>query len=495
MNVSCGVRDELRRRARFTTHCVVLGGILLGSAPIAQATPAFVGSAATSEAVRDDAGHLTRVSGTLRPTDPAAPTQAAGGVAGSFEMLAAPGADLRSAPGSLRIDTSTGSLSALGRSATAPPPAGFGLSLPPYASLPAPDRAVTQSLFTMICASSTGFSTLDPSVCSQNIFSTPSLPLPDPISLMLAPPVSVMAHAAYAGVFGPAVEAAVSPVVLHRNVTADGAVGLAGYDGLAGYLTDEQEALLGCGPLRGTSSSGCGTQTIDLVRADASALLRSFPASGQFGATDEVPPGMRGPWLSDGLTLDSQYDPRIDGCVRDGFDGVAPSGTCSGVRLMNPRTAATFESEVAAVSWNLLQLLVALSLPVAGGLPGLDELDSADLHRLNGCSFLNPGECREVSKLLALAVTPLSDDERASTRWVWELGTEWEVTEATGDLASFAGRTLYGYGPWSDETGGIGLAFVLVPEPASLLLVGLGAGALAWARRRQHGSVRSSAAR
>ena len=40
------------------------------------------------------------------------------------------------------------------------------------------------------------------------------------------------------------------------------------------FLTDEQEALLGCGPFYGTN---CDIEGVDLMNTEASALMQSFP--------------------------------------------------------------------------------------------------------------------------------------------------------------------------------------------------------------------------
>jgi len=82
------------------------------------------------------------------------------------------------------------------------------------------------------------------------------------------------------------------------------------------YLSDEQEALLGCGPL---FRSDCDLDGIDLFNAEASVLLQSFPgferkpvATRFQGGKLFILPGARGPG-------DPGYDPRVDGTPPRGF--------------------------------------------------------------------------------------------------------------------------------------------------------------------------------
>lgn len=478
----------MSRGARRAAAALLWSCAAVALPEIARATPVWAGIAPATSVVRDESGRLVRVSGSLSPSDPGFPNQSIGGMIGTFAVESAPNADLRSAPGIAHIDTPAGSLTAVGRSASVPPPPGLGMAALP-ASSPLPGDEVermrlNQQMFAMICASSIGAPGSDPNVCKQSVFnsSTP-IPQPEPMSMILAPPIGVFARVLYEGLFGAAVANAASPVVLHRNPTTDGGSGFLSAS-ISSTLSDAQEALLGCGPLRGQSSTGCDTLGIDLVGSDPRALMAWLPSSSTSAVADVTPPGARGPWLGDGVSLDPAYDPRIDGCVIGGFDGVAAAGTCAGAFVVHPLTGQPFASELAALSWNFMTLLVALSTPAADGVPGFDELDVANPYRLNGCSFRNPGACRAVLQMGGLAVAPLSDDARSGTRWLWEAGTEWEVTEASGDLAAYQGRSLLAYGPWDAGAGNIGLAFALVPEPTTLLLAGLGLAALGYAGRR-----------
>jgi hypothetical protein len=85
---------------------------------------------------------------------------------------------------------------------------------------------------------------------------------------------------------------------------------------LSMYLTNQQEALLGCGPLFRTD---CDVDGIDFFNAEASVLLQAFPGfEGRPVATRFqdgrlwILPGARGPG-------DPGYDPRIDGTPPKGF--------------------------------------------------------------------------------------------------------------------------------------------------------------------------------
>ncbi len=131
-------------------------------------------------------------------------------------------------------------------------------------------------------------------------------------------------------------------------------------EGLSAYLTNEQEALLGCGAFYGTN---CDTDGADLLNAEASAVLQAFPFFEKGGPVATryvngklvVLPGARD--INNPL-----YDPRVDGCVAPGIDGLAPAGFCSGA---NNLLAQGFKSEMAALSSNLLKVLATLG--AAGG--------------------------------------------------------------------------------------------------------------------------------
>jgi hypothetical protein len=82
------------------------------------------------------------------------------------------------------------------------------------------------------------------------------------------------------------------------------------------YLTDQQEALLGCGPFYLTD---CDVDGIDIFNSEASVLLQAFPGFeyNPVGTRFEgnkvfILPGARGP-------LDPGYDPGVDGTPPEGY--------------------------------------------------------------------------------------------------------------------------------------------------------------------------------
>jgi hypothetical protein len=178
--------------------------------------------------------------------------------------------------------------------------------------------------------------------------------------------------------------------------------------GLERFLTDEQEALLGCGPLFRTR---CDVDGLDFLNAEASALVQAWPLSDgvdpdhdssdgrlhQPGTVDFeggptctrfsagrtwILPGCRGP-------NDAGYDPDVDGTVvRDGF-GIPGADN----DLRHPFTGQRFSNEMGAVSWNLLMLLVGFTSPDDPDNVQLDEFDAAHPFRADGCSFAKPALC------------------------------------------------------------------------------------------------------
>lgn len=196
-------------------------------------------------------------------------------------------------------------------------------------------------------------------------------------------------------------------------------------------LTDEQEALLGCGPFWGDDCEGSG---IDPRRADTSALVQAWVGfdgrcAGADGSEDsqlangEVQPGtigfphppdapigqhpnlslvgMRSPFQTDGVTPNPQYDVNRDGSIA-GLVIPAEFGDSAG---------QPFANEMAAASFNLQLLLVVLS--GASGDPEPDQFDPTDPYAAydpedpgsagnqGRCSFLQPQHCRAVRAVVA----------------------------------------------------------------------------------------------
>ncbi len=313
------------------------------------------------------------------------------------------------------------------------------------------EHSVNQQLFSMICATSIGFSALDLTACGQTVFNSPNVvsglavssilsaivagggPSAVPVSgqalfLSLVPalgggvPLNTAAVSAMTG--GPTTP--LVPLSFDPNDGMPQLTGVPKFDtlaalgyGLSSVLTDEQEALLGCGPFYGTS---CDAQGIDLMNAEASALTQSWPGTeGTFGfdgwdTTDPslaqpgtvgfqggpvctrfergrtfILPGCRGPG-------DAGYDPRVDGTT------TGPQklfiGTGSPFQRAQPFTGQAFRSEMAIVSWNALMGLVAFSA-TAGPLEETN-FDPTRPFRDDGCSFKRPYLCGNVQSLFQI---------------------------------------------------------------------------------------------
>lgn len=252
-------------------------------------------------------------------------------------------------------------------------------------------------------------------------------------------------------------------------------------------LSPEQRAHLGCGPFYGTPCDGgvVGNQFavvlggIDLLHADAGALLQSFaPIGDEVFRTDDAMvaqpgtlggptpacdrdapgggsvllPGCRGP-SDPGYTAGDGPDPAA---VSIGF----PAGA-SGVPPLpsqflgplafaqgHPFTGQAWRSELAAFSWNLQMLLAAFSVAPAGA-DARHSFDPLQAFRTDGCSYVKPQLCVAVRAVLLSAVDVLAGDPKGqpSRRWVWEHGAQYAVESATGRFAAFAGGSVFAFGP------------------------------------------------
>ncbi len=333
--------------------------------------------------------------------------------------------------------------------------------------------SVNQQLFGVICATTVGFSDLDPTACALNVFNSKNIASGFPIANALALVMGgqngfgnafsgAAIHAALGG-FNARTYAALArfPNVqrfLGGFVAAipDGCAGTAflgscptplvplsrdpqdgpftpltgllapfGPSQLSAYLTDEQEALLGCGPFYRTN---CDNDGIDLMNAEASAILQAFPlidstetfnyqkngnpwdttnrrlaqpgTRGFGGATPctrfergraFILPGCRGPG-------DPGYSINKDGSLTgpDVTSFTVPGGIPGSPRV-HPFTGQNFRSEMAIFSWNFLMLLVTNSTASDG--TGFDPNNAMGANR---CSFRNPGLCSAVSSFLAV---------------------------------------------------------------------------------------------
>jgi hypothetical protein len=178
--------------------------------------------------------------------------------------------------------------------------------------------------------------------------------------------------------------------------------------GVAPALTDAQEALLGCGRFWQTD---CDVQGIDLLNAELSVLQQSWPGfpgtSGDWDAGDAgvAQPGTVG-FVGGAVCTRSERGGELvlPGCRGPGDPGYDPAADGDPAGLVHPLTDQEFRTELAALSWNLLSVLVGLSAPGSGP-PAIDQFDAADPLRADGCSFAKPQLCSNVQALYAVAHT------------------------------------------------------------------------------------------
>ena len=313
------------------------------------------------------------------------------------------------------------------------------------------NHSVNQQLFHMICATSLGFSTLDPSGCGLTLLQStartganPDVPATSP-----EPRVVVALHSVAAGdpsgtifpglvasLAGLNEDSAVSmarlasqlarfgvasPLVPLNVDPADGGpdfpaghpllsepdfgntvaffyVTLGG--SLSARLSDAQEALLGCGPVYGTS---CDLDGVDLMNAEASALLQSWPGfEGTSGDWDTADAGVAQPGTVrfDGGAVCTRFEGGrlyvLPGCRGPGDPGYNPRVDGTPTNLAHPFTKQPFRSELAALSWNALVAFAGFS---AAPDVEIDVFDVNDPLRTDGCSLRKPWQCSAVRSL------------------------------------------------------------------------------------------------
>ena len=358
-------------------------------------------------------------------------------------------------------------------------------------------------LFAMICATSIGFNALDLSACGQSVFNstkdllTQTFNVPRNQAKAVPTIASGLANAlaggntlaavvvtTLAGVPAPTVPLNVDPcdgdfanpsLVPGAPCTGVAArqphIAFAGSGPtLNGVLTDEQEALLGCGPFWGTDCEGDG---IDLLNADAGVLqqawvgfegnytpeyLRSgfkdwnlangeaqpgtlgFVANGSSlpagrfydGRVIQVP-GARGPLLEDGVTPNPDYSVNRDGSI--GGLVIPPQ--------FGPSAGQQFASEMAALSFNLQLLLVAFSSRAAGAttsernefdasnpFAAYDPDDPTTFDFRGKCSFVQPQYCSAIQSFMDITGVQRNTVRAGGSRsfgrrdFVWHSGGE-----------------------------------------------------------------------
>jgi hypothetical protein len=196
-----------------------------------------------------------------------------------------------------------------------------------------------------------------------------------------------------------------------------------GTAGLAPFLSQAQEALLGCGSSEGATpalsftqrsywGTHCDISGFDLFDTEASAFFQSWPG---FEGTEG------GVWLTDDAQRAQPGTTGFAGgpvCTRyDGASLLVLPGCTENGGLVHPFTGQIFQSEMAALSWNALMVFVTLSLPDDQDGDGVadrpqpgdlffpyrfDEFDPLDPFRTDGCSYRNPIVCKNVANLLGL---------------------------------------------------------------------------------------------
>ncbi len=280
-----------------------------------------------------------------------------------------------------------------------------------------------RTLYDLSCAGTIGMS-IDPAACGLSIFNSQRIPDAAPVPVTIAESLATLLAGDRSGLVFPAFAypnggGTLNPLVpLTRDVndgpSSGGFFAIVSAD-LSGSLTDQQEALFGCGPYYRTN---CDLDGIDLFNTEASALGQSFVGfEGTFAddwdTTDRrlaqpgtvgfdggptctryergrsfILPGCRGPG-------DRGYDVRVDGTppntLKNKFTGLAG----------HPFTGQRWRSELAAVSWNFMMMFVALSQPPGGGRIEVDDFDPRRPMRKDGCSYAKPQLCGAFSFFLA----------------------------------------------------------------------------------------------
>ncbi len=370
-------------------------------------------------------------------------------------------------------------------------------------------HSVNQQLFHMICATSIGFNDLDPGACGQTVFnsrelSDPTDPLAPRVMIALTNMVSGQNNPLTGGAavaeslgdfnqttidalndlaarpnraiqrflsnsFGPNTPTVLVPLSMDPNDGPPASippellsppVAFWTFTGLQPYLTDEQEALLGCGPFYGTQ---CDIAGIDLMNAEANAILQSFPGfPGSFGSNWDtrdvgitqpgtlgfnggpvctryengrtyILPGCRGPG-------DPGYDSRVDGTPT----GPSSTGTLYPGGRRHPFTDQVFQSEMAVASWNTLMGLVVFSSPATPGRFLTTDFDPNRPFRTDGCSFATPQFCRNVqgffqfSGIQRNAVRAGGNMRFGRRDWTWAGGKELALQYQKRNILGFA---------------------------------------------------------
>jgi hypothetical protein len=301
-----------------------------------------------------------------------------------------------------------------------------------------------QQRFALICGASIGFSPLDRAVCAQSVFNSNAFVAGQRLTSILGTVFSGSntGRSTVIGAFFPELAPPTVPVgqgfpLVPLNADANDGPGSGPFSfaSISAVLTDQQEALLGCGPFWGTScdiSDDTQFGGVDLLNAELSVLIQSWPGFpgtvGNWrvnaGPTGPIQPGTirdcavnpigcsrptglqpfhggavarrfeqgqsftlpgaRSPFAEAGdLRMGPiAWDPNVDGCVRAADPG------CAGAHdLRHPYSNDFFMSEMAAFSWNYMLLLIAFSQndPVSAGPAGKPEVPCTGGQDTNTC--------------------------------------------------------------------------------------------------------------
>lgn len=146
---------------------------------------------------------------------------------------------------------------------------------------------------------------------------------------------------------------------------------------------------------------------------------------------------------------------------------LVPPGESGPVLVVPPFPTSSLE--MAALSWNLRATLLAFSQ----GIPVI-PFEPPAVIELPQCSLATPQYCESVAAFLGYSTMLLPDDPLAppSARFVWQAGAEYAVTEATGDLAAYAGGSVHvlGLERSRNAAAGLGLPILLFPASGTLAL-------------------------
>jgi hypothetical protein len=223
-------------------------------------------------------------------------------------------------------------------------------------------------------------------------------------------------------------------------------------------LTDWQEALLGCGNFYQT---GCDLNGIDLLNAEASAMVQSFAwiegtekIRRRWDTTDAsvAQPGtvgFNGPPVCTRYNRKTGQNDILPGCRGPGDPGYDPTVDGDPTNLFHPFTGQRFRSEMAALSWNFQML--AATLGSSPDTPSWSTFDPNRPFRANGCSWRMPQFCSFISGIAGLTrITSTSvraggNGEYGRRHWVWSgvgtLALQYEKRNVVGFSMDFAEDT------------------------------------------------------